>query len=190
MLLHCQIPQTIIPRDFILDKAHLTQEELEARFAICGREMFNKEVQQANDDEQPRTLAPVEDGVSPMQDFAERHARLRVMCQDMAAPRMKETFKVHAESCNRHFPEAKTVEDFDLLYRTQVYDNKMRDTINTVCNRMWGKECFGIIETQVMKRLNLKYSNQLVSKPYWDIISLINSTCAIIPPPYAEYSTV
>lgn len=98
-----------------------------------------------------------------LDDFAERYRNLRSFIIDMSLPRMREIFRVRAKACNFvDHPDCKDIDDFLLAYRTSAYDNKMRGMVNTLCNLMWGKECFGMIEKMVMDKLKLKYKNKLV----------------------------
>ena len=109
------------------------------------------------------TAAVVVEGRPPLQEFADRYKALRLFIQDMTVPRLKEIFRVRAGAVNKDYPECKTIENFLYEYRTGVYDNKKRALVDMLCNRMWGKECFGVIEKMVMEKLKLRYKDALVS---------------------------
>lgn len=155
-----KIALTEIPWDFVLDKANPSEVELQQRFAYAGGSaIFSKDVNDGND----VPLFPPVEGVSPMEDFRRRLNDFRNCIIDLAMPRLKEMFRKRAATVNLDFKDCTTLEDFVSAYRLRPYDAKMRRMVNLLCNEMWGKECLGTIEKQIMAKLRLVYKNVLVN---------------------------
>lgn len=152
--------------DFMLDKKKLSPTELQRRFQKADKTFWFK------DDDAPTTggenapTAPTGGDapppLEPIEKFEIRYQALRRLIQDMAIPRLKEVFRVRASSFNKHYPHCKTLEDYLLEYKTGVYDNKKREMIDILCNKIWGKECFGAIERMIMNKLKIYYKNELI----------------------------
>ena len=144
---------------------NLSANELQYRFLLeDGSKLFNKDVPTVNladDNEQPNCPG-LPAGLSPLADFGERYKAFRMFLQDLALPRMKETFRLRAGAFNTDYPNCKTLDDFLLEYRTGPYDNKKREMVDVLCNKMWGRECVGTIEKIVMDKVKLRYKNALV----------------------------
>ena len=138
------------------------------RFALAGgNDIFNKDVETALPEATNRNTATVTVPgchVLPIQEFANKLDALRTFLQDLGMPRIKEMFEVRAAAHNHGFPHCKTLEDFLQAYRTDPYDNKMRALVFYLCNDLWGKGLFIVIEKLIMDKLKLKYSNELVGK--------------------------
>ena len=155
-----QIKWTDIPLNYILDKNNLSDTELQYRFQYADSNFFNKD---AGDSPQEASTnsneAPTE---PPMVLFHRRYKSLRSFIQDLAIPRLKRVFELRAQLVNKDYPKCKTLDQFLDEYRSGTYDNKKRALIFGLCNNMWGRECFGTIEKQVMDKLKLKYVHQLI----------------------------
>jgi hypothetical protein len=162
-----QIAETLIPRDFIKDKNQLTKAEVEARFGVAGRYLFNKSQRTAQDEENgnPAAIPAVPNGLTASEDFAIRIRELRKFVMDMILPRLRETWLCRFLACvpNEEYANVKSFEDFLYIYRTQPYHSKRRSDVNIVCNEMWGQgHCFVEIEREIMAKLKLKYTDTLV----------------------------
>lgn len=146
-----------------MDKANLTETELQERFLAAGPDFFNKDegnipAPVAND------AGPQPPLSTPLDDFRARYKALRLFLQDLAIPRLKEVFRVRADAAlGKDYPECKTLDAYISEYRLGVYDNKKRAMVDVLCNQMWGKECFGVIEKVVMDKLKIRYKNILVN---------------------------
>lgn len=161
---------TEIPWDFVVDKKNLSKKQLEQRFQYAnGNHIFWKdkltaeEQKQWNDNRVLPVLPNPEDGSSPLDDFAKRFNEFRCFIQDMALPRLMETFLVRA----RHFfgdryPGCRTLDDYLNEYRTGTYDNQKRSDVHVMCHLLWSRECIKAIEQMVMKVLFLAYCNYLI----------------------------
>lgn len=142
---------------------------MELRFQYAGSDFFSKdkdtEVAAAASSTASPDAGTVSEKLSPMQEFAKRYRALRMFIQDLAWPRLLEVFRVRAEACNfkKDYPNCKNLDDFLLEYRTGIYDNKKRAMVHVLCNKMWGRECMGMIEKQVMDKLKLRYKHVLIS---------------------------
>lgn len=161
-----QIAETAIPRDFIKDKNKLSSVEVDERFGVAGRGLFNKEKPSPQDiaNNEPAALPPVPEGRTPKADFALRLKELRLFLMDLGLPRIKEIWLSRFRTClGANYKKVVDLEDFLTIYRTEVYDNKRRADVNIVCNEMWGTgQCFVEIEQAVMERMKLKYTDKLV----------------------------
>ena len=142
---------------------------MEVRFERYGRKLFSKDNDEANTTTatQPQPTAGVEhileDGTvaTPLQDFEIRLNNLRLTIHDMGYPRIMEVFNVRLRAVEHAFGELNNLEEFLLEYRTGPYNNEKRKLVDIVCNKIWGRECFGTIEKFVMDKLKLKYENWL-----------------------------
>ena len=76
---------------------------------------------------------------------------------------MKETFELRAAAHKHAFADCISLDDFLRLYRTAPYGNDIRALVFFLCNDLWGKGCFVIIEKNIMDKLKLRYKNELVS---------------------------
>lgn len=168
---------TFIPWDFIIDKNNLSDTELDLRYGYGSSTFFNKE----NANAAPAPVAPAPVAASeaapaitaaeiavaklrPIEEFKVRYQNLRNFIADLAVARLKEVFRVRAkEVCGQKRPHCESLEDYLLEYRTASYGNDLRKMVDDLCNQMWGKECFGQLEIQVMNKLKLKYVNCLVN---------------------------
>ncbi len=151
-----QIQWTEIHWDFILDKANLTPTELQNRFvALNGRLGLSK------DDSIGSNLPQPADGITPLADFGVRVDNLRKFILALVRPRLNQSFIVRARALNLGY-DCVTLEDYLREIRTGPYDNKKRALVYQLCNNLWGKECSMDIEKLVMKKLRLKYKNELV----------------------------
>ena len=151
-----QIQWTEIHWDFILDKANLTPTELQNRFvALNGRVGLSK------DDSSGGNLPQPAEGTTPMADFACRVDNMRRFICALARPRLNKAFIVRAKAMNLGY-DCVTLEDYLREIRTGPYDNKKRKLVYELCNNLWGKETSMDIEKMVMKKLRLKYKNELV----------------------------
>ena len=156
-----QIAWTKIPYDFILDKANLSQSELQHRFAYAqGNKIFDKE------ENGTHTNAAVEENgtaQSPLEQFGGRMKSLRELIMYMAQPRLRALFRNRAgQVCGEDYPDCKELEDYLLEYRTGTYDNKKRAMVNKLCNHAWGKECSGNIEKAILTKLKIEYTNEVL----------------------------
>jgi len=169
LIQNCQIAETAIPRDFIKDKNRLSSVEVDERFGVAGRGVFNKEKPTVQDvaNNEPAAVPPVPVGTTPKADFAVRLGELRLFLIDMGLPRIKETWRTRFQSCFGNDADYFTVftfDDFLNIYRSSVYNNKRRSDVHIVCNEMWGTgQCFVEIEQVVMRKMKLKYMDTLVS---------------------------
>lgn len=153
--------------DFMLDKKKLSPTELQLRFQKADKSFWFKDDAPTTGENAPTSEnAPTgEDAppaLTPIEKFEIRYQALRRLIQDMAIPRLKEVFRVRAASFNKHYPHCRTLEDYLLEYKTGVYDNKKREMIDILCNKIWGKECFGAIEKMIMNKLKIYYINELI----------------------------
>jgi hypothetical protein len=169
LIQNCQIAETAIPRDFIKDKNNLSSVEVDERFGVAGRGLFNKEKPTPQDiaNKEPAALPPVPEGITPKADFATRLRELRLYVMDLGLPRIKEIWLTRFKEClgaGHDYGMVMEFEDFLNIYRTQVYNSKRRADVNIVCNEMWGTgQCFVEIERLVMDKMQLKYTDKLVS---------------------------
>ncbi len=64
LIQNCQIAETAIPRDFIKDKNNLSSAEVDKRFGVAGRGLFNKEKPTLQDiaNNESAALPPVPEG--------------------------------------------------------------------------------------------------------------------------------
>lgn len=146
-----------------MDKANLSDTELQERFLAAGPDFFNKDEAKATATALVANDAAPQQG-TPLDDFRTRYKALRLFLQDMAIPRLKEVFHVRANAAvGRDYPHCKTLDGYLLEYRTGIYDNKKRAMVDVLCNQMWGKECFGVIEKVVMDKLKIRYKDILVN---------------------------
>ena len=161
---------TEIPWDFVVDKKNLSKKQLETRFQYAnGNHIFWKDKLTADEQQQwdenralPRLPEP-EDGSSPLDDFGKRFNEFRCFIQDMALPRLMETFLVWARSFfSDRYPDCKTLDDYLTEYRTGPCDNQRRSDIHVMCHLLWLRECIKAIEQMVMKVLFLVYCNYLI----------------------------
>ena len=167
-----QIQWTEIHWDFILDKANLTPTELQNRFvALNGRLGLNK------DDSSGGNLPQPAEGVTPLQDFAVRLENLRQFICALIRPRLNEAFIVRARAMNLGY-DCVTLEDYLREIRTGPYDQKKRALVYELCNKLWGKETSMDIEKLVMRKLRLKYKNELVDGK--DRVPKTRRTCGSI----------
>lgn len=157
----------------MLDKKNYTPKELQERFGkVNGNDLFNKDAtpdpasNAAAAAPVPETDAaapvPEVDTVLPLHEFANKLEALRSFLQDLALPRMKETFELRAAAHKHGFPDCKTLDHFLHTYRTAPYGNDIRGLVFFLTQDLWGKACFLVIEKQVMDKVKLRYKNQLV----------------------------
>lgn len=142
----------------MLDKAKYKPTELQERLECGGRRVFFRT---GND----KDLPPIADGTTPLEDLSERMENLRKYLCDVLAPRLKALYSVRLDNMKHPLAvksNCKTHQDCLLLYRTHPYGNEIRSLIFFICHKMWGKECMGILEKQVMEVANLEYDGTLV----------------------------
>ena len=163
--LHLQVAQTLIPRDFILDKRNYTEDELEARFSIAGLQLFNKNLPTQDDIEkrQPAALPLLPEGKKPREIFASCCNSFRDMVLHFAKPRLNELFKTRYHDLVADREHINGIDEFEHWYRTGPYGNSMRGEVNTVLGELWGKQCTLIpIEQAIMALMNVRYTDYLV----------------------------
>jgi hypothetical protein len=165
-LIPIQIAETVIPRDFIIDKSKLKKNELTERFGWAGRQVFNQGVPTKDGEgkSQNAAMPPLPDGLDALIDFEDRMRELRLFILDLAMPRMKAIFLSRFHDCVKggDYKDVKKFEDFMDIYRSGVYDNKRRGDLATICFEMWGRgQCFIEVEKLLMARLKLKYTDVL-----------------------------
>ena len=121
-----------------------------------------------------------DDDTLPMNIWARKYSYMRSFMTDLVLKRLRLVFGTNATAMyGSEYPDCKKLEDFCFVYRTGKYDNKMRSMIVTLCNRIWGKECFGAIEKMIMDIFSLEYINilcngkePLTTRVYGDIKKL------------------
>lgn len=158
-----QIAWTKIPYDFLLDKANYTQSQLEERFAYAqGNKIFEKDDGTKSSDGQTGTVALSDNAKSLIEQFADRLRLLREFIIDLALPRLKQLFASGAEvSCGKSYPHCKSLDDYLHEYRNGTYDNEKRALIDKLCNHVFGKSGSGKVETNIMNRLRIQYTNEV-----------------------------
>ena len=160
-----------IPYDFIVDAQFFKNgaivakydRKLQERFAIVqGRSFFYKS--RHVDESTPVPLPPLEDGVTPMQDFARRTEALRVMITKMYAPRLQEYFR---QNCHililkefgdkGPYNDCRTMEDFRKAFKFRPYGKQARMMYITVCFEIWNSTtCLASMEQEVVAILGLE----------------------------------
>ena len=162
-----------IPFDFIEDAQFYKngriepkyERKLQARFAVSGgRQFFYKS--RHTDESRPVPLPALEEGVSPLEDFAKRYEALRRMLVKMMTPRLKEYFRQNCYKLIRkgglkRYENCRSMDDFLRAFKHGEYGKEARAMYFVVCFEIWMKTGLGKIEEKVMEILGLVYKKSL-----------------------------
>ena len=130
---------TRIPNDFILDKAQLTQEEVQVRFALSGWSIFHKGPVPEGHSVTPQADA----GFDHMAEFGKRLLNIRTMFRLVGE---SEINCFYATKFNETFPgvvyagglAVESIADFARVYAENPVSPKMRETDQYTLRGLWG----------------------------------------------------
>ena len=156
------MPITKITKDFVRDKAKLSDRELNSRYYKIGSKLFNKV-------RQPLDATANNNITVSIEEFAAKYYNLRKMIGRLAKPRIE---AVWLSRFRQFFPEytfgngrkVTCVDDFLEAIVMEPYDNRMRELVHTVQNVMWGtgNNWAVIVEAKIMQVLGLEYKDEYV----------------------------
>lgn len=159
------MPITRIPRDFLIDKAKLSEVQLKRRYFKVGWDIFHKK--RPSDNNGTADGPPDAPGVT-IEEFETMFYNLRKMIGDIGKSRIQAIF---ANKFNTYFPKytfgggrkVTCVNDLLEAIVLEPYDDKARRMIHITLNVMWGGNNWAIIlEAMIMEVIGLAYTDEFI----------------------------